>query len=36
MDIPVAFVPLWQLAQLVVEVNVLWLTLVPTHVVVDW
>ena len=34
-DLPVAVVPLWQLAQLVAAVKVLWLTLVPLQVVVD-
>jgi hypothetical protein len=34
-DFPVAAVPLWQLAQLVAAVNVLWLALVPLQVVVD-
>ncbi len=33
--LPVASVPLWQLAQLVAAEKVLWLTLVPTQVVVD-
>jgi hypothetical protein len=35
-DLPVALVPLWQLAQLLEAVNVEWLTLVPVQVVVDW
>jgi hypothetical protein len=35
-DLPVALVPLWQLAQLVEAVNAEWLTLVPVQVVVDW
>jgi hypothetical protein len=33
--LPVAVCPLWQLAQLVAAVKLLWLTLVPTQVVVD-
>ena len=33
--LPVAVVPLWQLAQLVAAVNMLWSTLVPNHVIVD-
>jgi hypothetical protein len=33
--LPVAEVPLWQLAQLVDDVNMLWLTLVPVQVLVD-
>ena len=32
---PVAICPLWQLAQLVAAVKLLWLTLVPAQVVVD-
>jgi hypothetical protein len=34
-DRPTAVVPLWQLAQLVAEVNVLWSTLAPDQLVVD-
>jgi hypothetical protein len=34
-DLPVASLPLWQLAQLVATVKVLWLTLAPVHTVVD-
>jgi hypothetical protein len=34
-DLPVAVWPLWQLAQLVAAVNVVWLTLVPLQVLVD-
>jgi hypothetical protein len=33
--LPVAAIPLWQLAQLVAEVKVLWSALAPLHVVVD-
>ena len=33
--LPVASVPLWQLAQLVATVKVLWLTLAPVQTVVD-
>jgi hypothetical protein len=33
--LPVAVWPLWQLAQLVAAVNVVWLTLVPLQVEVD-
>jgi hypothetical protein len=34
-DLPVAAVPLWQLAQLVATVNVLWLTLATFQVLVE-
>ena len=33
--LPVAAVPLWQLAQLVAAVNVLWFTLATFHVLVE-
>jgi hypothetical protein len=33
--LPVAVVPLWQVEQTVAAVKVLWLTLVPSQVVVD-
>ena len=33
--LPVALVPLWQLVQVVAEVNVLWSALAPVHVVLD-
>jgi hypothetical protein len=35
-DLPVAVVPLWQVAQLVAAVKVLWLTFAPAHPVVRW
>ena len=34
--LPVAVAPLWQLAQLVTDVNVLWSTFAPLQVVVLW
>jgi len=33
--LPVALVPLWQLVQVVAEVNVLWSALAPVQIVVD-